>query len=157
MPDARPPSETRAPAAAPSAAAQGDGPRWSRPGFRFSRADALVLVAGAVLTVALWPAIGSLAFVVPVTLVHFFLFCNVFRVRRGVELLWAGVFVLNFAAWGLTGRLSWTRVLLTQLPVTLAILVVEVRHPRYHGILSRPRGDPADPTAAGPRGPEPRL
>lgn len=138
MPDAPTPSEPRAPAAAPSAAARGDGPRWSREGFRFSRADALVLVAGAALTFALWPTLGSYALLVPVALGHFFLFCNVFRVRRGVELLWAGVFLANFAAWGLLGRFSWARVLLTQLPVTLAILVVEVRHPRYHGIFSRP-------------------
>jgi hypothetical protein len=141
MPDAPPPSELRAPAAAPSVAARGDGPRWSRPGFRFSRSDAFVLVAGAALTFALWPTLGSYALLVPVALGHFFLFCNVFRVRRGVELLWAGVFLANFAAWGLLGRFSWARVLLTQLPVTLAILVVEVRHPRYHGIFSRPRID----------------
>ena len=157
MPDAMNPTGPRAPAVAPPAAAQEGAPRWSRPGFRFSRVDALVLVAGAVLTVVLWPALGTLALLVPVALGHFFLFCNVFRVRRDVELLWAGVFVLNFAAWGLTGRFSWTRVLLTQLPVTLAILVVEVRHPRYHGILSRPRGDSTDPTATGPRGPGARL
>ncbi len=136
MPDAMNPADPRPPAVAPPDAAQEGAPRWSRPGFRFSRVDALVLVAGAVLTVVLWPAMGSLALVVPVALAHFFLFCNVFRVRRGVELLWAGVFMANFAAWGLLGRFSWVRVLLTQLPVTLTILVVEVRHPRYHGIFA---------------------
>jgi hypothetical protein len=107
-------------------------------GIRFSRVDAVVLVAGAGLTWALWRPLGQFALLVPVTLFHFLLFCNVFRVRRGVELLWAGVFVVNFAAWALSGDFSWWGVLGVQVPVTLGILVVEVRHPRYHGVFSRP-------------------
>jgi len=120
----------------------------SRPpshGFRFSAADAAVLVAGAALTWALWGPVGELALLVPVTLLHFFLFCNVFRVRRGAELLWAGLFGANFAAWMLSGRFSWGAVLAVQIPVTVAILVVEVRHPRYHGVGSRP-GERLGPT-----------
>lgn len=110
-----------------------------RHGFRFSRTDAVVLLAGAALTWALWRAVGEFALLVPVTLFHFLLFCNVFRVRRGAELLWAGAFVANFAAWALSGAFTWWGVLGAQFPLTLGILVVEVRHPRYHGAFSRAR------------------
>lgn len=128
-------------------------PRPPSHGFRFSRVDAVVLLAGAGLTWALWRPVGQFALLVPVTLLHFLLFCNVFRVRRGAELLWAGVFVANFAAWALSGPFSSWGVLGIQLPVTLAILVVEVRHPRYHGIFCRSRKDEsAVETKAGARG-----
>lgn len=118
-----------------------------RHGLRFSRTDAAVLAAGAVLTWVLWRHLGQFALLVPVTLGHFLLFCNVFRVRRGVELLWAGVFVANFAAWALLGEFTWWGILGVQTPVTVAILVIEVRHPGYHGVLSRPKGA-AGPTTA---------
>ena len=118
-------------------------------GFRFSRVDAVVLLTAAGLTWALWRYVGQFALLVPVTLFHFFLFCNVFRVRRSAELLWAGAFVVNFAMWALSGSFSWWAVLGAQLPVTLAIVVVEVRHPRYHGVFSRhPAATDVEPEVA---------
>lgn len=64
-------------------------------GMRFSRTDAAALVAGAGATVALWGASRDFALLVPVTPGLFFLFCNVFRVARKPELLWACVFLAN--------------------------------------------------------------
>ena len=64
-------------------------PRHPTHGVRFAPLDAVVLLVGALLTWALWRAVGHFALLVPVTVLHFFLFCNVFRVRRGAELLWA--------------------------------------------------------------------
>lgn len=106
-------------------------------GMRFSRADAVVLLCAAMLTWGLWATSGSLALLVPVTVGHFFLFCNVFRVRRMAELLWSGAFVVNVSAWVAAGEINWWGLLAVQMPVTIAVLVVEVRHPRYHGVLSR--------------------
>jgi len=82
----------------------------------------------------MWSALGKIALLFPVVLAHFFLFCNVFRVRRSLELIWAGVFVVNFAAWSMAGSFSWWPVLLVQTPVTIACIGMEMRSPRYHGI-----------------------
>jgi hypothetical protein len=71
---------------------------------------------------------------VPVVLLHFFLFCNVFRVRRSYELTWAVVFVVNLLAWQAGGAFSWRNVLLVQTPVTLALIAMEMRGGRYHGV-----------------------
>ena len=56
--------------------------RQRRCGFRFSRADAAMIAVGAAATWLLWGVLGDLALLPAVVLVHFFLFCNVFRVRR---------------------------------------------------------------------------
>lgn len=85
-------------------------------------------------SILLWSVLGTFALLFPIVLAHFFLFCNVFRVRRNLELIWAGVFVVNFAAWAITGSFSWWPVLLVQTPVTIACIVIEMRSPNYHGI-----------------------
>lgn len=110
-------------------------------GARFSLTDGLALAAGGALTWLLHDtAVGAARWVVGVpfaALGHFFLFCNVFRVRRRYELLWTASFLANVLAWHLAGELSWTAVLAVQTPLTLLAIVAEVRSPQYHGVLAR--------------------
>ena len=106
-------------------------------GMRFSVVDALAIVVAAVGTALLWPLSPELAILVPFTLGHFFLFCNVFRVRRLPELVWAGVFLLNAGAWLLNGSFSWLGVCAVQLPLTAFLLWRETRMPWYHGVMCR--------------------
>ncbi len=68
---------------------------------------------------------------------HFFIFCNVFRVRRRLEVGWAIFFLLNCAAWILLGHLDWFHVLATQLPFTAFAVLTEMRSPRYHGVFAQ--------------------
>ncbi len=56
-------------------------------GFRLSIVDAVVLVAAGPATWLAWPHLGSLAGVIPLVVLHFFLFCNVFRIHRTKELV----------------------------------------------------------------------
>lgn len=58
-------------------------------GMRFSVVDAVTLIVGAGVTVWAWAFVPDLALVVPFLLMHFFLFCNVFRVSRRPELIWS--------------------------------------------------------------------
>ena len=46
-----------------------------------------------------WSSLGEHALIPALALGHFFLFCNVFRVRRSYELVWAGCFLVNAGAW----------------------------------------------------------
>ena len=112
----------------------------SRPtlyGFRFFATDALVLTAGAVGTWLLWRQDLAVWWMVPCVVGHFFLFCNVFRVRRAYELAWAALFLIDVGWWVSRGELGWNPVLIGQLPVTLIVLLIELRSPRYHGIGAR--------------------
>ena len=106
-------------------------------GFRFFATDALVLVASALGTWVLVRQDFPLWWMVPCVVGHFFLFCNVFRVRRSYELAWAAVFVVNTGWWLSQGSFDWSPTLPWQLPLTLGVLVAEIRSPRYHGIGAR--------------------
>ena len=110
------------------------GGRRRRCGFRFSWADALIIAAGGLATWLLWGAAGGMAVLPPVVLAHFFLFCNVFRIRRSYELVWAAALVANVLAWQAAGAFSWGGVLLTQAPVTAGFIAAEMRSRRYHGV-----------------------
>ena len=105
-------------------------------GFRCSPGDALVLGLAVAAAAYLASAEMPMWWLIPMVVGHFFLFCNVFRVRRWLELVWAGVFVLVAGGWMAVGRIDWLPVFLTQLPCTLAVLAAEVRSPSYHGIAA---------------------
>jgi hypothetical protein len=105
-------------------------------GFRFSAIDALALAAFGALAAGLSRIGSSLWWMVVIVAAHFFLFCNVFRVARRRELLWAAVFILNVATWLLSGRLDWFNVMACQLPVTTGVIAWEIKNARYHGIFA---------------------
>lgn len=74
------------------------------------------------------------AFVTAFVLTHFFLFCNVVRMARLLELAWAGVFVVLAGATVAVETPGWLVTALVSLLVTLIVVVVEMRKPSYHGV-----------------------
>ena len=104
------------------------------PGFRCSTFDALVLILGAVASLALGMITWWMAFVIGFTVAHFFLFCNVFRISRASELLWAAVFVALCSATILVEKPGWLVTAAISLAVTVLIVILEMRKPAYHGI-----------------------
>src|SRR5262245_56032743 len=61
------------------------------PGFRLSKLDIGVLVVGTILAVVLWQETWWMGFIVAFVVCHFFLFCNIFRIARPLELIWSAV------------------------------------------------------------------
>lgn len=104
-------------------------------GFRLSVTDAIVLALGTIATIASIGPLGPMAGLFPMAVGHFFLFCNVFRLRRRYELIWTAVFLVNFTAWTFT-EFTWAGVLAIQLPLTAVVIALEMRSPRYHGVLA---------------------
>jgi hypothetical protein len=97
-----------------------------------------VFIAG--LIVLAWfarEAFGPLLWIVPFAVGHFFLFCNMFRVRRSYELVWTGCALANVVGWHLAGAGGGWAVLAVQSPITIAVIGLELRSPRYHGIAAR--------------------
>src|SRR5688572_7462305 len=109
-------------------------PSTFAPGWRFSTLDGVVLVLGLGATAAMGSVSWPIGFVIGFSLLHFFLFCNVVRLARGLELVWSAVFVglcvgtivFDWPGWAWTVALS--------LAVTVAVVAIELRKPSYHGI-----------------------
>ncbi len=98
--------------------------------------DAGILAAAILLTLWLRREDHALWWIVPMAVGHFFLFCNVFLVWRTWELLWAGGFLLNVFIHITQGNLSWWPACGWQIPLTLLVIVLQMRSPWYHGIFA---------------------
>ncbi len=106
-------------------------------GFRFSLLDGLVLLIATGLG-AWGMAQGKMAaFFIIYVILHFFLFCNVFRVRRKPELIWAVTFLINCAIWIAFGDLNIVWICTTQLFITLGVILHGVKDKSYHGIFAK--------------------
>lgn len=104
------------------------------PGFRLSVSDIVVLIVGASGALALGVMVWWWGFVIGFAVGHFFLFCNIVRMARPLELLWAGVFVALAVAtitWGVPG---WPLTAVLSLVVTAVVVWLQMRSPSYHGL-----------------------
>jgi hypothetical protein len=105
-------------------------------GFRFAVTDAIVLGVAAAGAWLLHPVEPLLTWLIVFAVGHFFLFCNVIRMRRSYELVWAALFLVNFGAFGVALGAPF-KALLVQFPFTLLLVLLEVRDPRYRGMFAR--------------------
>ena len=106
-------------------------------GVRLSHADIAVIVIGIAAGVLGFNFVGEIALFIPYVVAHFFLFCNVFRIRRSPEILWASIFLINCIAWFAAGFVNVYYICASQLLVTLYIILREIRQPCYHGIFAQ--------------------
>jgi hypothetical protein len=111
-------------------------PRRRTWGFRFASQDLPAIGAFTAAAAVLWRWENSLWWMLAIAAGHFFLFCNVFRIVRQRELIWAMLFVLNIGAWLWFEELTWAHVLSCQLPITIFLIIADVRAPTYHGIFA---------------------
>ncbi len=106
-----------------------------KPGFRLSAVDVVILVIGfvaAAFSGFVIPALGvAIAFVVA----HFFLFCNVVRMDRPLELVWAALFAALAALTILTNYPGWPASFAAALIATVTLVTVQARQPSYHGVF----------------------
>src|SRR6185503_16949754 len=73
-------------------------------------------------------------FVPAFVVLHFFLFCNVFRIARPLELAWAVVFVALAGATIVVDQPGWIVTTAVSLVATVIVIALEMRKPSYHGI-----------------------
>ena len=104
------------------------------PGFRFSTLDAAVLVVGAVAAIGMSLIDRNLTLAVAFVVAHFFLFCNVIRMSRPLELTWAIAFAALTMCCVMFELISWTMVFVLSSALTALLVFIEVRRPSYHGV-----------------------
>lgn len=109
---------------------------------KVSGTDWLVIWSTLLLTIAL----DRLAFpgwwLPALVVAHFFVFCNVVKVPRKLEILWALVFVINSGLWFAVENFDWRPVLLTQTPFTLAAIGLTLAGRRRSSLPPQRRGNP---------------
>lgn len=105
-------------------------------GFRFSLTDAIAIGVFLAAAVGFRHLGNSLWWLLVIAAAHFFLFCNVFRIVRRRELIWAALFIVNVGVWACFDHLTWGVVLLCQLPITVGVIVADMRAAGYHGVFA---------------------
>ena len=113
------------------------GNRKFQPGFRLSEMDVGILLLGICSSVLLARLDERLGMTVLFVLAHFFLFCNVLRMSRPLELIWAGLFVLLAGSTFTFGLPPWNTTLVGMLVVTVILAIIQFLQPSYHGVLWR--------------------
>ena len=108
-----------------------------QPGFRLSEMDVGIIMLGVCVSVLLARVDERLGLVVLFVLAHFFLFCNVLRMSRPLELIWAVLFVLLAGSTFYFGLPPWNTTLAAMLVVTLFLAFVQILLPSYHGVFWR--------------------
>jgi hypothetical protein len=104
------------------------------PGFRLSIFDAVVLAIGIIAAIGLATYVWWWGFVIGFVIGHFFLFCNVIRMARPLELTWAGAFLALAAPTVVADKPGWPITASLSLIATLVLVVMEMRKPSYHGL-----------------------
>lgn len=105
-----------------------------KPGCRLSALDICVLFCGTVGSVVAWQWVWWVGFVIAFVVAHFFLFCNVFRISRPLELVWAAAFVTLAGNTLVNEAPSWMNTIVGSLIVTVVVIAIEMCRPSYHGI-----------------------
>ena len=110
-------------------------PASFQPGIRLGASDLMMLAAAGAFAWWAYDNMGVwLTKVTAFVVVNFFLFSNVFRVNRTLELMWTIVFVCLAAARLRMGLLEWSTIFAISGALTIAMILIEMRKPSYHGM-----------------------
>ena len=108
-----------------------------KPGFRVLPHDIPFIVIGIALAVYFYSSIPDLSVIAITSVFHFFLFCNIFRIRRAPELIWGGIFI-TLSYLKIEGLIqNWSLSLLISFIIAICIIAYETKHPSYHGVFWR--------------------
>ena len=108
-----------------------------KPGFRLSEMDVGILFLGVSSSALLARFDDRFGEALLFVIVHFFLFCNVLRMSRPLELIWAVLFVLLAGSNFHIGLPEWHYTMIAMLVVTLILTIIQILLPSYHGVLWR--------------------
>ena len=105
-----------------------------KPGFRLFYTDILFLILAATTVIYLSNKHTQLSIIIVFVVGHFFLYCNIIRMSRKPELIWAFLFLALNLANLYFSKPSFIMVLSLSFISTLILVVLEMRKDDYHGI-----------------------
>jgi hypothetical protein len=104
------------------------------PGFRLSTFDRIILAAGILMTPVTSYFHWWMGLAVAIPVIAFFFFCNVFRISRIPELVWAVIYTTLASATVLWETPGWWPTVAVSGSVAMVAIGLEMRSPSYHGI-----------------------
>lgn len=104
-----------------------------KPGFRISITDIAVVVTGFFSSIIGWQLVWWMGFAIAFVVAHFFLFCNVFRIARIPELIWAVTFLSLAGSTIVSDKPGWIGTIIASLALTFTLIAIEIQKPSYHG------------------------
>jgi len=106
-----------------------------KPGFRLSIVDMIVIIIAISASIYFFNSARSISYLIAFVVGHFFLFCNVTRMSRIPEIIWA-IFFTALAALSIKyNLLTLPIVFLASIGLTIILIFIESRKPSYHGLL----------------------
>lgn len=105
------------------------------PGFRLSKLDIGVLILGCLGAYYYAKANFLTSFIILFVVGHFFLFCNIVRMSRIPELIWAISFLSMTISSIVFQFFSPDIVFAFSLLITFVLIYFELRKPSYHGLF----------------------
>ena len=106
-----------------------------KPGFRLSIIDIFTVVIGTAGAAFCYKISLALSLIIIFVVGHFFLFCNVTRMSRIPELIWAAIFLLLAGSTLQIGSPGWVITFTVSGLLTIVLVFLETKKPSYHGIL----------------------
>ena len=108
-----------------------------QPVFRILKHDIPFIIIGLFFMAYFFNSNFDLSLISFFAVSHFFLFCNIFRIRRKPELLWAGVYVLLCYLKNFTYFNNWLLPIGLSISLSSLLIFLETKHPSYHGVFWR--------------------
>ncbi|GAA6136811.1 hypothetical protein NBRC116583_05580 [Arenicella sp. 4NH20-0111] len=105
------------------------------PGFRLSIFDLAVIILGLAGAWYLRDISNEFSLVILFVLGHFFYFCNISRMSRMPEIIWAICFVISYGVGVFYGIVTVAEAFVISFIITIVLTVLEARKPSYHGVL----------------------
>lgn len=106
-----------------------------QPGFRLSKFDIAVVILGAITAMYFYKISLLFSLIIAFVVTHFFLFCNITRMSRPPELIWAFSFSCLSVASIEFELFPIYQFFIASICVTVVLVCLEIKKPNYHGIL----------------------
>lgn len=106
-----------------------------KPGFRLSLIDCIVILLAIVGIIHFYEVDKVFSYIIGIIVSHYFLFCNITRMSRVPELIWASSFIILCT---LSLQLNIIPIFISfifAMLITVVLVVLETRKPYYHGVF----------------------
>ncbi|MDQ1920503.1 hypothetical protein [Massilia pseudoviolaceinigra] len=105
-----------------------------KPGFRMSFTDVIVIILGICGSVVGMRMDAGSGLPVALVVGHFFAFCNVFRLPRKLELIWATFFLIAAGTTIVWQWPGWYPASALSIICAVVLVGIHMRQPSYHGV-----------------------